>query len=53
MKQLMTACDEHDKKFLHEKYGFKKADFIAVQKLFNKGFSTMKAAQIVAKRKEN
>ena len=48
----MQACDEHDKKFLREKYGFEKADFIAVQKLFNKGFSVMKAAKIVARKKK-
>ena len=49
----MQAYDEHDKAFLRKKYGFTKEDFIAGQKLFNKGFSAMKAASIVAKRKKN
>ena len=46
----MQACDEYDKRFLIKKYGFERSDFMAVQKLFNKGFSTMKASKIVAER---
>lgn len=48
---MIQACDEDDRKFLWKKYGFDSADFIKVQKLFNAGFSIMKAAKIVAEKK--
>jgi len=42
-----------EKTFLRKKYGFNQDNFIKVQKLIDNGFSIMKAAKIVAAKKNN